>query len=61
VSSSTTPSRAADSDTLSNDPHVAFGDLDPGLSGADRHFLGMLEDSSISDAEADQAFQSYFF
>ena len=61
VSSSTTPSRAADSETLSSDPHAAFGALDPELSGADRHFLGMLESDDISDAEADQAFNAYFF
>ena len=61
VSSSTSPSRSGGSETISSDAHTQFGDVDPSLSAADRHFLGMLESDDISDAEADQAFNAYFF
>lgn len=60
VSSSTTPSRRGDSETLSDNPQTEYGAVDPNLSAQDRHFIGMLEDTSISDAESDAYFNSYF-
>lgn len=60
VSSSTTPSRQGDSETTSDNPHTEYGDVDPNLTGMDRHFIGMLEDTSISDSQSDSYFNSYF-
>jgi hypothetical protein len=58
VSSSTSPSRDASSETTSDDYHTAYGDHD--LSGMDRHMLGMLESNDISQSEANQHFTNYF-
>ena len=58
VSSSTTPTRAADSDTLSNDAQTVYGEH--GMSGQDIHFMSMLESSDITATEADNYFDSYF-
>jgi hypothetical protein len=61
VASSTTPSKAGGSETVSSDAQTQFGQACPSLSGQDRHFLGLLEDPSISDAEGQEAFDNYFF
>jgi hypothetical protein len=61
VSSSTTPSRRGDSETTSDDAQTQFGQACPSLSGEAKHFLGLLEDPSISDAEGQEAFDNYFF
>jgi hypothetical protein len=61
VSSSTTPSRRGDSETLSNDPQTVYSSEEFSLSGEERHFMSMLESSDISAAEADTYFDSYFY
>jgi hypothetical protein len=58
VTSSTSPSRQADSEAISDDYQTVYGDHD--LNGMDRHFLGMLESDDISQSEANQHFTSYF-
>jgi hypothetical protein len=58
VSSSTTPTRAADSDTLSNEAQTAYGEL--GLSGAERHFMSLLESPDISTDQANNYLNDYY-
>jgi hypothetical protein len=58
VSSSTTPTRAADSDTLSNEAQTAYGEL--GLSGEERHFMSMLESPDITTEQANTYINDYY-
>jgi hypothetical protein len=59
-SSSTTPSRLGDSETESDDGPTGYGQVDPSLSGKDRHFITLLEDTDISTADSDRYFNEYF-
>jgi hypothetical protein len=61
VSSATTPSRRADSETTSDDAHTQFGALGLQMSGEARHLMTLLESPDVSDAEAEGVIDSYFF
>jgi hypothetical protein len=58
--SSTTTSRLGDSETESDDGPTGYGQVDPSLSGRDRHMILMLEDTDISTADSDRYFNEYF-
>jgi hypothetical protein len=58
VSSSTSPSRDASSETTDDTAQTMYGEH--GMSGMDRHMLGMLESNDISQSEANQHFNNYF-
>lgn len=60
VSSSTSASRLGGSETTSNVGPTEYGEVNPSLSGQDRHFLSLLESDEITDAQSDQMFSDYF-